>query len=123
MLPDESFSTYFLDVFGKPQRISACECERGGDANLAQALHLLNSDEIQNMLSRAGGKADLLAKEKKPDAELLDELFLGTVGRLPTPEQKAAALEHLQKHKDNRKLAFENILWALVNTREFLFVQ
>jgi len=123
MLPDESFSTYFLDVFGKPQRISACECERGGDANLAQALHLLNSDEIQNMLTRAGGRADLLAKDKRPDGELLDELFLGTVGRPPTAEQKKTALEHLAKHKDKRKVALENILWALVNTREFLFVQ
>jgi len=45
------------------------------------------------------------------------------VGRLPTAEQKKTALEHLVKHKDNRKVAFENILWALVNTREFLFVQ
>ncbi len=123
MLPDESFSTYFLDVFGKPQRISACECERGGDANLAQALHLLNSDEIQNMLTRAGGRADLLAKDKRPEGEVLDELFMGTVGRTPSPEQKKTALEHLAKHKDNRKLAFENIIWALVNTREFLFVQ
>ena len=123
MLPDESFSTYFLDVFGKPQRISACECERGGDANLAQALHLLNSDEIQNMLTRVGGRADLLSKEKRPDSDLLSELFLGTVGREPSAEQRKAAMEHLTKHKDNRKLAFENILWALVNTREFLFVQ
>ena len=123
MLPDESFSTYFLDVFGKPQRISACECERGGDANLAQALHLLNSDEIQNMLTRVGGRADLLSKEKRPDSDLLSELFLGTVGREPSTEQRKAAMEHLTKHKDNRKLAFENILWALVNTREFLFVQ
>ena len=43
MLPDESFQSYFLDVFGRPQRISACECERVSEANLAQALHLLNS--------------------------------------------------------------------------------
>ncbi len=123
MLPDESYSSYFLDVFGRPQRISACECERGGEANLAQALHLLNSDEIQTMLSRAGGKADLLAKEKRPDTEILDGLFLGALGRLPSPEQKTAALEHLKRHSANRKLAFENILWALVNTREFIFVQ
>src|SRR5262249_25795211 len=56
MLPDESFASYFLDVFGRPQRISACECERVSEANLAQALHLLNSDEVQNRLSRAGGR-------------------------------------------------------------------
>ena len=75
------------------------------------------------MLSRAGGKADLLAKEKRPDTEILDGLFLGALGRLPSPEQKTAALEHLKRHSANRKLAFENILWALVNTREFIFVQ
>jgi hypothetical protein len=75
------------------------------------------------MLTRVGGRADLLSKEKRPDADLLSELFLGTVGREPSAEQRKAAMEHLTKHKDNRKLAFENILWALVNTREFLFVQ
>ena len=58
MLPDESFPSYFLDVFGRPQRISACECERVSEANLAQALHLLNSDEVQGKLAAAGGRAD-----------------------------------------------------------------
>src|SRR5262249_31660666 len=53
MLPDEGFASYFLDVFGRPQRISACECERVNEANLAQALHLLNSQEVQDKLSRA----------------------------------------------------------------------
>src|SRR5438874_13162433 len=76
MLPDEAFQSYFLDVFGRPQRISACECERVNEANLAQALHLLNSQEVQNMLSRAGGRAELLAKDARPDAEKVDELFL-----------------------------------------------
>jgi hypothetical protein len=57
MLPDESFPSYFLDVFGRPQRISACECERVSEANLAQSLHLLNSDEIQGKLSVGGGRA------------------------------------------------------------------
>ena len=66
MLPDESFPSYFLDVFGRPQRISACECERVSEANLAQALHLLNSDEVQDKLTRAGGRADVLAKDARP---------------------------------------------------------
>ena len=67
MLPDESFASYFLDVFGRPQRLSACECERVSEANLAQALHLLNSDEIQNKLARAGGRAEKMAKDKRSD--------------------------------------------------------
>src|SRR6476659_7046050 len=65
-LPDESFQSYFLDVFGRPQRISACECERVSEANLAQALHLLNSSEIQGKLARQGGRADALASAKDP---------------------------------------------------------
>lgn len=123
MLPDESFASYFLDVFGRPQRISACECERVGEANLAQALHLLNSDEIQGMLSRAGGRADLLAKDKRSDGEKIDELFLRAFGRPAAADQKKSALEHLSKHEKDKKVGYENILWALLNTKEFLFVQ
>ena len=75
-------------MFGRPQRISACECERVSEANLAQALHLLNSDEIQHKLSRAGGRADTLAnaKDTRPDAEKVEELFLWAFGREPTPD-------------------------------------
>jgi hypothetical protein len=121
MLPDESFSSYFLDVFGRPQRISACECERVGDANLAQALHMLNSDEVQNKVARAGGRAELLAKDPRPDVEKVDELFLWAFARKPNDDQRSKALEHISKNVANKKLAYENILWALLNTKEFIF--
>jgi hypothetical protein len=123
MLPDESFSSYFLDVFGRPQRISACECERVSEANLAQALHLLNSDEVQGKLTRSGGRADVLAKDPRPDQEKVRELFLWAFARTPTERQLNLALEHIRRHKDNKQAAYENILWALVNTKEFLFNQ
>jgi Protein of unknown function (DUF1553)/Protein of unknown function (DUF1549) len=125
MLPDESFNSYFLDVFGRPQRISACECERVSEANLAQALHLLNSDEIQQKLSRANGRADALAsaKDTRPDAEKVSEIFVWAFGRKPTADDLNAALAHIEKHKANKKIAYENILWALLNTKEFVFVQ
>jgi hypothetical protein len=123
MLPDESFASYFLDVFGRPQRTSACECERGGEANLAQALHLLNSDEIQNKLSRGGARADALAKDPRPDAEKIEELFLWAFAHKPAPAQLDMALAHLAKHGENKKVAYENILWALLNTKEFVFNQ
>jgi hypothetical protein len=121
MLPDESFASYFLDVFGRPQRISACECERVSEANLAQALHLLNSDEVQGKVGRAGGRADVLAKDSRPDAEKVEELFLWAFARKPTEEQRGKALEHLAKNASNKKIAYENILWALLNTKEFIF--
>ncbi len=123
MLPDESFASYFLDVFGRPQRISACECERVNEANLAQALHLLNSDEVQGKLSRAGGRAEKLAADPRPDAEKVEELFLWAFARKPTPEQLNAALAHVNKNAQNKKLAYENIIWALLNTKEFVFNQ
>jgi hypothetical protein len=108
-------------VFGRPQRISACECERVSEANLAQALHLLNSDEIQGKLARPGGRADVLAKDKRPDAEKVDEMFLWAFARKPTEEQRQTALGHIGKHAANKKIAYENILWALLNTKEFIF--
>jgi hypothetical protein len=123
MLPDESFTSYFLDVFGRPQRISACECERVSEANLAQALHLLNSDEVQGKLARPGGRAEALAKDPRPEAEKVEELFLWAWARKPSAEQRDVALAHVAKHPENRKLAYENLLWALLNTKEFLFNQ
>ncbi len=123
MLPDESFPSYFLDVFGRPQRISACECERVSEANLAQALHLLNSDEVQQKLSRNGGRAEAMvsAADKRSDADKVDELFLWAFGRKPSDEQREVALAHIAKHATAKKAAYENILWALLNTKEFIF--
>ncbi len=130
MLPDESFNSYFLDVFGRPQRISACECERVSEANLAQALHLLNSDEIQNKLSRQNGRADALAnaKDTRPDPEKVEELFLWAFARKPTADDLKTALDHIaaQVKKSGpagKKAAYENIVWALLNTKDFAFNQ
>jgi len=123
MLPDESFASYFLDVFGRPQRISACECERVNEANLAQALHLLNSQEVQDKLARGNGRADVLAKDPRPDAEKITELFLWTFARPPSAEHLQVALAHIKRNEQNKKLAYENLIWALINTKEFLFNQ
>ena len=120
-LPDESYSSYFLDVFGRPDRISACECERSSEATLAQVLHLLNSNEVQDKISRVGGRADQLARDPRTDAEKLDELFLWLYGRRPSPAQRKLALADIADNASNKKAAYENILWALINTKEFYF--
>jgi hypothetical protein len=121
MLPDESFASYFLDVFGRPQRISACECERVSEANLAQALHLLNSEEVQGKIARPGGRADQMAKDPRPDAEKVGELFLWALGHKPSEKHLKFALENIQTNAKNKKAAYENIIWALMNTKEFVF--
>jgi hypothetical protein len=122
MLPDESFSNYFLEVFGKPQRTSACECERVNEANLAQALHLLNSDEVQGKLSRANGRADMLFKDPRDDRAKVEELFLWAFARKPSVQEVDAAIAHINKlGAPQKKQAYENIVWALLNTKEFVF--
>ena len=130
MLPDESFQSYFLDVNGRPQRISACECERVSEANLAAVLHMLNSDEVEGKIKRGGGRADALTKadDKRPDEEKVTDLFLWVFARKPTKDDLDGAIEHIKKLEAKggaagKKTAYENILWALVNTKEFWFNQ
>ncbi|MDB5310647.1 MAG: hypothetical protein JWO38_4849 [Gemmataceae bacterium] len=123
MLPDESFTSYFLDVTGRPQRISACECERVNEASLAMSLHLLNSNEVQDKLARVGGRAEVLAKDPRPDAEKVEDLFLLATGKKPTKDQLELALAHIAKNEKAKKLAYENFIWALLNSKGFLFNQ
>lgn len=123
MLPDESFTSYFLDVFGRPQRLSPCECERVSEANLAQVLHLVNSEEIQSKISRVGARADLLAKDSRPDKEKVSELFLWALGHKPDESKLKLALSHIEKADKNKKQAYENIIWALINIREFSWIR
>ena len=113
---------------------SACECERVADANLAQSLHLINSETIQDKLGHAGGRAALLALAvERPDEERLGELYLSALARAPRQPELDAARAHLVKKRKAaasadgvararaEQEAFEDILWALVNTKEFLF--
>ena len=123
MLPDESFTSYFLDVAGRPQRISACECERVNEASLAMSLHLLNSNDVQDKLSRPAGRAAALAKDPRPDADKVRELFLLAVAKPPTADQLKNALGHIAKAEKAKAAAYEDIIWALLNSKAFLFNQ
>jgi Protein of unknown function (DUF1553)/Protein of unknown function (DUF1549) len=130
-LPDNSFNTssYFLTVFGRPEGSSACECERSQDASLAQSLHLLNAKEIQGKLSADNGRAALLAADtSRPNREKLAELYYWAYSRAPDANELAVGEAYLYKKsagaKDIRlsqRQAFEDIIWALINTKEFLF--
>lgn len=119
MLPDEGFSSEFLEVFGRPRRTSGCECERVSDANLSQSLHLFNSKEMHVKFEN---KADLLVKDKRLHEEKLKELFVSVYGRPPTESQLSLTLEHVSSATD-KKIAYGNVMWALINTREFMFNQ
>jgi uncharacterized protein DUF1553/uncharacterized protein DUF1549 len=132
-LPDNSFNagSYFLTVFGRPDSASACECERSQDASLAQSLHLLNAKDIQEKLVGDKGMAALLAgDEKRGDDEKLRELYLTVFSREPSAAEISIAKDHLGKtvkDKEGKELpidkrqAYEDVIWALINTKEFLF--
>ncbi len=120
-LPDTGFGSYFLSVFGQPQSTTACECERSQEANLAQSLHLLNSQEIQAKLSADTGRAAQLAAEPtEADDAKIDELYQLALARLPSESERQAVRDHLQGQTD-RRAAMEDIVWSLINSKEFLF--
>jgi hypothetical protein len=120
-LPDESVGSSFLDTFGRPKRDTACECERVTDASLGQSLMLLNSNDVQQKLAASSGRAEALAKDPRPDPEKIEELFWAAFARAPSRAELVTATEHILSHKDKKKEAYEDIVWALVNAKEFQF--
>jgi len=133
-LPDNSFNSqsYFLTVFGRPDSSSSCECERSSDASLAQSLHLLNSKDIQSKLSSGSGRAAKLgnAKDDRDAGAKIRELFLLAFSREPSGSEVLLARKHLERQIENdkgekkpvaAKESYEDIIWALFNTKEFLF--
>ena len=112
---------YFLKQFGRPQRVSACECERRHEPNVAQVLHLLNSPEIQAKLSHESGTAARLAKQIAADGKLVEELYLIYFSRFPSTEEAKSAAQYLGEHQAQRREAVEDLSWGLLNSLEFRF--
>jgi hypothetical protein len=121
-LPDESVGSTFLDAFGRPKRETSCECERVTDASLSQSLMLLNSGDVQAKLSSPGSRAEKLAKDPRADEQKIDELFWDAFARGATKQETSSAIGHLKKNAASRQTAYEDIIWALINAKEFQFV-
>lgn len=121
---DSQVNHYFLKLFGRPIRLTACECERAVEPSVSQVLHVLNSPELQSKLSHeAGAIAKLSAQFASPndDARLVDELYLTFLSRIPTDDERAVAAKYLQDHSSRRRAAAEDLAWSLLNTSEFMF--
>ena len=121
-IPDHGgVNSYFLTVFGKPGGASACECERSVDASLAQSLHLLNSPDIHGKMS-SGVAKELSSDMKRTDMEKVQELYFRAFGRPASEHEMKYAITHLEKADPKQKgAAYEDVVWALINTKEFLF--
>ena len=120
-LPDTGFGSYFLTVFGRPESTTACECERSQESNLAQSLHLLNSEEIQGKLAADVGRAAKMAAEAvDQDEPGITRLYQIALARKPTEQELKSVLEYV-RGKENRRAAMEDVIWSLINSKEFLF--
>ncbi len=118
---DNRLPSYFFQIFGRPQRVSVCECERGNEPSIAQALHLMNSSESFHKIRHRDGTAARLAGTKLTDARVINELFLSTLSRAASSEERRLLLLAFSEPSGNRREAVEDILWTLLNTKEFLY--
>jgi len=118
---DNESPHYFLKLFGRPVRVTACECERSAEPSVSQVLHVLNSPNIHAKLADAGGRIATLAARYKDDGVLTNEIFLTFYGRYPTSEERRAAISYFKDEGSGRRKAAEDLAWSLMNTVEFLF--
>ena len=121
-LPDANYQNPFLVTFGKPKRASVCECERTPDENLAQALHTLNGDVLATKIADGKGRIATLLAAKKPHDEIVSEIYLATVSRRPTPGEVEASHKFLAASPTPQEY-YQDLIWALINSKQFLFVR
>ncbi len=119
-LPDPSAKSYFLTLFGKSERITACACERSGAVTMPQLLHLQNGTSVVQKIAAGEGRLSALLKAKKTDDDVVEELFLTTLARRPTAGEWQSVRAALAGG-DPRDVVFRDLFWALLNTKEFAF--
>ena len=122
-VPDPTVKSYFLGLFGKSERLTACACERNNDVTLPQLLHMGGGATIPEKLRSGNGRLVEMVKSKASDRELTDEIFLWTLSRLPTTAERASFEAESPSGADSvsREEAFRDLFWALLNTKEFAF--
>jgi hypothetical protein len=121
-LPDSEYDNPFLKTFGKPKRADTCTCERMGDPNMAQALHTMNSEAITAKIADPKGRVAALVAAKKPPAEVVEELYLATLSRRPT-EAERKLCDELMAQAPDATTFYQDLLWSLINSRQFLCVR
>jgi hypothetical protein len=119
-LPDGDPNNPFLKAFGQPARELACECERENDSTLSQALQLINGPTINGKIASPSNRVGKLLAKSMQDGDMLNELYLATLSRLPNEGETKSMLGYVAKATDKRK-AWEDVHWALINCKEFLF--
>jgi hypothetical protein len=121
-LPDTKIASYFLKTFGRPDREKTCECERTAEPNIAQVLHIANGDSINQKL---GAKENVISKQlaaNRPPDDLVEDAYLGALSRYPTETERRSMLKALNEAKETElRPLVEDLYWALLSSKEFLF--
>ncbi|HEY3740027.1 MAG TPA: DUF1549 and DUF1553 domain-containing protein [Bryobacteraceae bacterium] len=111
----------FLDLFGRPSRESPCECDRRTDLSLPQALNLVNGKTISDAVSDGGGRIAKAILSGKNDRELIEELYLASYSRPPTATELETSMKYISSGTSGRASRAQDLLWALVNSKGFLY--
>jgi hypothetical protein len=112
----------FLKLFGKPERLLACECERSDETTLGQAFQLISGETINHMLTSSDGRLSRLLENGRSNEDIINEFYLASLSRPPTEGEARTALEFVGRSPD-RRAALEDLVWGLVNAKEFLLRQ
>jgi hypothetical protein len=119
-IADGATSNYFLTTFGRSPRNTVCDCEASTDPTLSQALHLLNGESVHNKIYQ-GKLVERLLKEKQMTADqILDAIYVRCLTRKPTDDERKE-LQQTIAASENEQQGLEDVLWAMLNSREFVF--
>jgi hypothetical protein len=121
-LPDSRVASYFLKSFGRAAREATCECERTSEPSMAQALHISNGDTLNQKLSAKNNRINQWLADKLSDEQIVEEIYLGSLNRQPTTTEKEKIRKTLTGVGEaEKRTAIEDIFWAVLSSREFLF--
>ncbi len=118
-LPEPQVKSYFLGLFGRSERVTACACERNGEVTLPQLLYLQNGADVARKVADGEGRLRRLLRAKRPTEAVVGEMYLCTLSRMPTPAERAAIDGAIAGAKPEE--ALDDLFWALLNTKEFAF--
>jgi hypothetical protein len=121
-LPDVSGDSYFLKSFGRPERNITCECERTADPSMTQVLDISNGDTINKKLEAKTGRLNQLVASNTPPDKIIEDAYLAAFSRFPSKDE-AAQLRKILDGADpkDRRTVIEDMYWALLSSKEFLF--
>lgn len=119
---DSQVTNYFLTTTGRPSRNTVCECERVSSPNVAQVLHTLNSPNLEAKFSHESGRIAKIVRMHAADGAVIDEIYATFFCRVPTDDERAAAVAHFAKAgPERRQSAAEDLAWSLMNSLEFIY--